>query len=68
MKRRILLRSLAHLAQAHGVSFRLERSTGPHDVYRWGDYMIPIPRHREVNERLARSILRDVQRRTEESP
>jgi mRNA interferase HicA len=62
VKRRIVLKSLERLARVHGVAFRLERSTGPHDVFRWGDRLISIPRHREVNERLARSILREVQR------
>ena len=66
VNRRILLRSLARLAKDSSVAFRLERSTGPHDVYRWGDHMISIPRHREVNERLARSILREVRKRVEE--
>jgi mRNA interferase HicA len=66
VNRRILLRSLARLAQDRGVSFQFERSTGPHDVYRWGDHVIAIPRHREVNERLARSILREVHKRAEE--
>ena len=66
VKRRILLKSLARIAKDSGVVFQLERSTGPHDVYRWGDYVIAIPRHREINERLARSILHDVQKRVEE--
>ena len=55
------------LAKDSDVAFQLERRTGPHDVYRWGDHMIPIPRHREVNECLARSILREVQRWAEGS-
>jgi len=67
VKRRILLKSLARLARDVGVVFRLERSTGPHDVYRWGHHMISIPRHREVNELLARSILREVRKWAEES-
>jgi len=67
VNRRILLKSLARLAKDSGVAFQLERRTGPHDVYRWGDHVIPIPRHREVNERLARSILREVHRWAEGS-
>ena len=66
VKRRILLKSLARIAKDSGVVFQLERSTGPHDVYRWGSHMISIPRHREVNERLARSILREVRQCVEE--
>jgi predicted RNA binding protein YcfA (HicA-like mRNA interferase family) len=38
----------------------LVRSTGGHDIYRnvITGAMQPIPRHREINELLARSILR----------
>jgi len=68
VKRRILLKRLAALARTHRVDFCMVRSTGPHDIYRWGDHVIPVPRHREINERLAQAILRDVQQGEEEAP
>jgi hypothetical protein len=53
---------MASLARTAQVDFRLDRRGGAHDIYRWGDQMIPIPRHREINERLARDLLTDLRR------
>jgi len=39
-------------------AWRFFRSGGRHDVWTDGDREEAIPRHREVNENLARSILR----------
>ncbi|MGN0847384.1 MAG: type II toxin-antitoxin system HicA family toxin [Kiritimatiellia bacterium] len=54
MKRADLLRRLEEEACV------LERSTGPHDVYRniLTGRRAPVPRHREINEFTARAILR----------
>jgi hypothetical protein len=59
----------AYLFEGHGRSravgagrLRLDRRGGSHDIYRWGEQMIPIPRHREINERLARDLLADLRR------
>lgn len=38
--------------------WRFLRSGGRHDVWTDGDREEAIPRHREINEKLARSILR----------
>jgi mRNA interferase HicA len=38
--------------------WRFLRSGGRHDVWTDGQREEPIPRHREINERLARAILR----------
>jgi mRNA interferase HicA len=38
--------------------WRFLRSGGRHDVWTDGEREEPIPRHREINEHLARSILR----------
>lgn len=40
------------------IGFELERHGGNHDIYRRGDDRETIPRHKEINERLAKSILR----------
>ncbi len=38
--------------------WRLERNGGNHDIWTNGDIKTPIPRHREVNERTAKSIIK----------
>lgn len=38
--------------------FVFERHGGNHDIYRRGNDEEKIPRHREVNERLAKAILK----------
>lgn len=40
------------------IGFELERHGGNHDIYRRGDDRETIPRHKEINERLAKAILR----------
>lgn len=52
MKRRLLLKRL----QLAG--WYLLRNGANHDVYTNGHDMEPIPRHAEIDEQLARSILR----------
>lgn len=52
MKQRELIKKL------QSVGFEFQRYGGNHDIYRRGDDEEQIPRHKEVNERLARAILR----------
>lgn len=52
MKQRDLVKKL------ESVGFRLERHGGRHDVYARGKESEEIPRHKEIDERLARAILR----------
>lgn len=52
MKQRDLIKKL------QDAGFKLERHGSNHDVYRRGDDEEQIPRHREVNEKLAKAILR----------
>ncbi|MDK2937503.1 MAG: mRNA interferase HicA [Eubacteriaceae bacterium] len=52
MKRRDLIKKLEK------VGFEFERHGGKHDVYRRGKDTEEIPRHNEINERLAKAILR----------
>ena len=40
------------------VGFVFERHGGNHDIYVKGNVRETIPRHREVNERLAKAILK----------
>ncbi len=52
MKRRILIKLLEE------GGFVFERHGGNHDVYVRGEEREEIPRHKEVNERLVRAILK----------
>ena len=52
MKRRDLIK----LLEANGWYFL--RDGGNHDVYTNGTATEPIPRHREINEQLAKAIIK----------
>ena len=52
MKRRDLIKKLGK------VGFEFERHGGNHDIYRRGSDIEKIPRHSEINELLAKAILR----------
>lgn len=40
------------------AGFQFERHGGEHDIYRKGGAIIAVPRHREINEKLAKAIIR----------
>ena len=52
MKRKDLIK----LLEQNG--WRLARSGGNHDIYTNGTKSEPIPRHKEINEILAKAIIR----------
>ena len=52
MKRRDLIKKL------QDAGFEFVRHGGEHDVYMRGAQKEEIPRHKEVNEKLAKAILR----------
>lgn len=52
MKQKDLLKKL------ESIGFQFERHGGEHDIYKRGTDKEIIPRHKEINERLARAILR----------
>lgn len=52
MKQRDLIKKLEN------AGFTLDRHGSNHDVYKRGNDEEQVPRHREINERLARAILR----------
>ena len=52
MRRKVLIKKL----EADGFVF--ERHGGNHDIYVKGCVRETIPRHREVNEKLAKAILK----------
>lgn len=49
-------RDLIQLLESNG--WRLERNGSNHDIYKKGDRTEPIPRHREIEETLAKAIIR----------
>ena len=52
MKQRQLIKKLKQ------IGFHFERHGGNHDIYRRGTDIEQIPRHKEINEELAKAILR----------
>ena len=52
MKQRDLINKLT------SIGFSFERHGGNHDIYRRGDEIEKVPRHKEINEKLAKAILK----------
>jgi len=52
MKQRDLIRKLEN------IGFQFERHGGNHDIYRRNHDVEQIPRHKEINEKLAKAILK----------
>lgn len=52
MKRRILIKLLEE------KGWYLKRNGGDHDIYTDGNKCEPIPRHPDINERLANKIIK----------
>ena len=52
MKQRDLVKRLEKMG------FTFERHGGNHDIYRRGSDIEKVPRHKEINERLAKAILK----------
>ena len=46
------------IKKLESIGFCLERHGGSHDIYIRGKDREQIPRHKEINEKLARAILR----------
>ncbi|GIG71161.1 mRNA interferase HicA [Phytomonospora endophytica] len=58
MKLDKLIRTLRKIAKSHGAELVLVRHGASHDVVRLGTVQFTIPRHREINERTAKAIIR----------
>lgn len=61
MKYRELIRRLRRIAAEHDVTFTFVREGSNHELWAIDDERIVIPRHREINERTANSIIRYVE-------
>jgi len=60
MKRNTLISKIIYAAAIAGEEFTLIREGGNHSVFQCGGQRVVIPRHREINERTARAIMRDL--------
>jgi hypothetical protein len=60
MKRRDLLRRIDREARAQGRLWEIGREGAQHTVYKLAGLTIPIPRHNEIGEGLAREIFQRV--------
>lgn len=58
MKKKALEKKLVALAKKHDVTFELIRQGGGHEIWSFNGQSIAIPRHREINELTAKSILK----------
>lgn len=58
MKRRDLIKRITEAAKDVDTTFDLEREGANHSVYDCGGVRIPIPRHNEIGEMLAREIFK----------
>lgn len=60
MKRALLIQRVRTIAKSAGMTVELVRQGGKHEVWRVGSRQVSVPRHGDINERTARSILDDV--------
>lgn len=58
---RAIVRRVSRAARRSGLDFVLDHEGSNHSVYRLDGLMIPIPRHRDVGERLTEQIYRECQ-------
>jgi hypothetical protein len=61
VKRTEVVRRLAKAARAADVEWTEIRQGANHTIYRLGTTTIPIPRHREISEGLARAIFKEAE-------
>lgn len=56
--RGILMKQKELIKKLESIGFEFYRHGGSHDIYHRGKDSETAPRHKEINERLAREILR----------
>ena len=61
MKRDELLRRIAQSARRQGVAWRLDRQGANHEIWRCGRTCVPVARHTEIGERLAQTMLKELE-------
>src|SRR5688572_26867155 len=63
MKRRDVIKRISKEAKTQGVSFDQKREGANHTVYNVGGCMIPIARHNEIDDQMAREIFKEARTR-----
>ncbi len=58
---RDIVKRIRREAARKGLAFELDREGANHSVYRLDGLLIPIPRHRDIGERLTELIYRECQ-------
>lgn len=53
------MKRIAREAKAQGLGFTMDREGANHTIYMLDGVMIPIPRHREVNEMTTEGIYKE---------
>jgi len=61
MKHRDLIRALRQIARDHGLEL-IEDGGGDHEKWRAGPIPIAVPRHRDINELTAKTIIQRLER------
>ena len=61
MKQRELLAKLVKIAEDKEATLEFVRHGGSHDMYRIRGELLVVPRHRELKEGTARSIIRQAE-------
>jgi hypothetical protein len=62
MRRRDLLARINKAAQEHDLKLEEVRDRGAHTIFRVGSAQFSVPRHTEINELTAQSIMRYLER------
>lgn len=57
-KEDILMKQRELIKKLESIGFKFYRHGSRHDVYKRGSDIEEVPRHKEINERLAKAILR----------
>lgn len=60
LKRSELLRRIGSAARDRRLAWNLRRQGAQHEIWELDGLDVPIPRHREINEKLARAIMADL--------
>jgi hypothetical protein len=60
-KPRDIVKRISREAKRQNVLFSFVREGANHEIYKLGDVIIPIPRHREVNEMTTEGIYKECQ-------
>ncbi len=58
-RRRDVLKTIQQAAKEAGIDWELDHEGGNHTVYKLGGLMVPIPRHNEIDNRMAVIIFKE---------